>query len=72
MRIVVLVKPNAKKESVEKIDDSTYQVRVNAPPHEGRANEAVTMALADFFKISRSRVQIVKGQKSKKKLVEIT
>lgn len=41
MKLVVLVKPNARQESVELKDDGTYLIRVNAPPTEGRANERV-------------------------------
>jgi hypothetical protein len=47
------------------------RVRVKAPPHEGRANEAVIETLAAHFNIPKSRVAIVGGFKSKTKIVMI-
>ena len=38
MKIFVTVKPNAKEERVEKIDDTHFKVSVKEPPTEGRAN----------------------------------
>jgi uncharacterized protein YggU (UPF0235/DUF167 family) len=37
----------------------------------GRANEAVVEALAEHFKVPKSRVSIVGGFKSKQKVVRI-
>ena len=47
------------------------QIRVKAPPQEGRANEAVSETLAAHFKVPKSRVAIVGGFKSKTKIVRI-
>ena len=71
MKITVFCKPNAKIAKVEKVDESTYRVAVKAAPEEGEANEAVRKALADFFKVPMARVQILAGQKSKRKTVAI-
>ena len=71
MVIQIIVKPSARKESVEKLTDGSLKVSVVAPPHEGRANEAVIKALASHFKIAKSRITILSGFKGKKKLVEI-
>ena len=71
MKISITVKPNARRESVEKNPDGSYRVSVKAPPVEGKANEAVIEALADYFSVPKSTIFIVKGTKGKKKLVEI-
>ncbi len=72
MKISVLVKPNSRKESVERLSDGALEVRVNAPPVEGQANEAVIEALARHFSVPKSAVSIVRGARGKKKVVEIS
>ncbi len=71
MKIIVKAKPNSKIELVEKIDNLHFEVSVKEPPVKGMANEAVRKALADYFKISPSRVSIIAGHASKSKIVEI-
>lgn len=71
MKISVIVKPNSRKESVERLADGTYQVRVNAPPIEGRANEAVVEVIARYFSVPKSAVTILKGTTGKRKIVEV-
>lgn len=71
MKISVSVKINSKVELVEKQDDESYIVRVRTPPIEGKANERVRELLAEYFKISKSSVEIVSGFKGKKKIVKV-
>ena len=71
MKIEVIVKTNARKTLVEPVGPTSFRVFVNAPPQEGRANEAVCEALAEYFNVAKSRVQIVRGHTSKKKLVDV-
>jgi uncharacterized protein YggU (UPF0235/DUF167 family) len=70
MKISVTVKPRSKEARVEKADD-TYIAYVKEPPIENRANEAVIKLLADYFDIAKSRVSVLHGVKSKRKVVEI-
>lgn len=71
MRIFVRVKPKAKEEKVEKVDENNYKVSVKEPPEKGRANLAVIQALADYFGISTSKIKIVSGFSSKQKVLEV-
>lgn len=71
MRISVKVKPRARHEGVTRLDDSHYAVSVNAPPADGKANEAVAEALAEFFGLSKSKVRLVSGQTSRQKVFDI-
>ncbi|OHB22353.1 MAG: hypothetical protein A2939_03190 [Parcubacteria group bacterium RIFCSPLOWO2_01_FULL_48_18] len=71
MKLSVIAKPRAKKEKVEKIDDTHFMVVVKEPPVGGRANEAIAKALAGYFGISRSRVRLLSGFSSKQKVFEI-
>ncbi|MFA6272942.1 MAG: DUF167 domain-containing protein [Candidatus Paceibacterota bacterium] len=71
MKILVKVKPKTRIGKVAKKADGSFEVWVKEPPVEGRANEAVVKALAEFFGVSKSAVRIIKGGKSKQKIVEV-
>ena len=71
MRISVSAKINSKVESVEKLDDGTYLVRVRAAPVEGKANERIRELLAEHFNIPKKAVELVSGTKSKKKIFDV-
>lgn len=53
------------------LPDGSYRVSVAAPPHEGRANEAVIELLSDHFHVPKSTIRIVMGGTGRKKLLEI-
>jgi uncharacterized protein (TIGR00251 family) len=71
MRISIRVKPGAKKEAVGGQHGNALVVAVQAPPIEGKANEAVRAALAKAFGIRRQDVVIVAGERSRDKIVEL-
>jgi hypothetical protein len=71
MKIFVKAKPNARCESVEKIDDSHFVIAVKEPPVDGKANKAIGAALAEYFNVSKSQVRLVLGEKGKNKIFEI-
>lgn len=71
MKIFVRARTGAKREEVKKISDDHYMVAVKAPPVEGRANDAIISLLSEYFDIPRSRIRIVKGLKSRDKVIEI-
>lgn len=71
MKISVRVKTGARENSVKKIDENSFAVSVKARPIEGKANEAVIAVLAEYFDVSKSRIDIVSGHTSKIKCFEI-
>jgi len=71
MKINVKVKTNAKENKVEKIDDKIYKVFVIESPKEWKANDAIIELLADYFDVSKSNVEIIRGKTSKNKVIEI-
>jgi len=71
MKIFVKAKPMAKNEVVEKINDFNFTVCVKEPPKNGKANEAIIKALAEYFNVSQSAVRLVSGFSSKQKTFEI-
>lgn len=56
---------------MEKINDTEFVVAVKEPPIDGRANWAITRAIAEYFGVSPSRVNILSGQTAKNKVLEI-
>jgi uncharacterized protein (TIGR00251 family) len=71
MLIHVKVIPNSKKYQVEKISDDYFKVRVNAKAENGRANKRLVEIISEYFKVSKSSVVILKGLKSRNKIIEI-
>jgi uncharacterized protein len=71
MKLRVRVQPGARKPGVEALPDGTLKIKVTAPAHEGKANQAVIEALAVHLRIPKSRVRILSGETSRSKLVEV-
>jgi hypothetical protein len=70
MRIPIIVKTNAKQDQIEKTDNG-FNIRVQAAPVDNKANIAVVKLLSKYLDIPKSRITIVAGLKSKRKLIEI-
>ncbi len=70
-RLSVRVQPGAHTNEVMGFQEGVLRVRVSAPPHEGRANAALVKLLAERLDIAPSRVQVLRGQGSRQKLVLI-
>jgi hypothetical protein len=71
MRVTVTVRPNARRSRVEAGPGGTLRVAVAAPAREGRANAALIDLLAEYFDVSRSKIQILHGASSRHKVVEV-
>lgn len=66
----IKVIPGAKKNEVLK-RDSELLVKVTAEPEKGKANKEVIKALADYFKVKKGQISIIKGASSRHKIIEI-
>jgi uncharacterized protein (TIGR00251 family) len=51
--------------------DGCLKIRVSAPPVEGAANTAITEFVARTLKVAKSRVRVVSGASSRRKVIEI-
>lgn len=71
MKISVKVKTGKQLNSVKEISKDTYEISVNARPVKGSANTQVIELISQYFNISKTSVKIIKGFKSKSKLIEI-
>jgi len=71
MKISVNVKPNAKQERLEKIAEDNFLVWVKERPQDGKANQAATKILAEYFGVAKSQVILLRGQTSRHKIFEV-
>lgn len=71
MRIFVDAKPRARVEKIERVSENQLRVWVKEPPEDGRANEAILRAVAEYFHVPFSSVHLLSGHTARKKLVEI-
>lgn len=65
------VVPNARADEVRGYVGEMLQVRLKAPPVDGKANEALVRFIAERLGVPRSAVAIVRGATSRQKLVDI-
>ena len=68
MIINIKVRPNSDEQSVEKLNEANYIVKLKSKPEKGKANKELINLLRKHFK---KQVRIVKGLTSKNKIVEI-
>jgi len=71
MNITVIAKTRAKKPCVTKIDDKNYIVAVREEPHDDKANDAIVSALAKYFHVTKTQINIKLGKTGKNKIVII-
>lgn len=63
--------PNAPRSAVVGWLGDALKVKIHAPALEGRANEALCEFLADELRLPRRAVALVRGEKSRQKIVRV-
>jgi hypothetical protein len=70
--LAVRAQPGAKKTAITGTygegESAQLKIAIQAPPLEGRANQALTAWLAKFFSLSRPDVVLVSGESSRSKV----
>ena len=64
----IRVKPNARENKILEQEGNKLKVAISAPAKEGRANQELIKFLSKKLK---SRVEIIKGKTSSKKLIKV-
>lgn len=73
MKVInVRVIPNAKSNGIVEEAAGKFKVHVRAPPAGGKANNALIGVLAEFFKVRKGCIRIIRGGKSREKTVELS
>lgn len=68
--IDVKVQPRSSRNAIEVVD-GVVKVWLTAPPTDGQANAALCELMAKKLGIAKSRVQVIRGETSRSKHVEI-
>lgn len=69
--IAVRLQPRARTTEIVGERGGALVVRVTAPPVDGRANEALCRLIAKRLRVARGRVEIVRGEGARDKLVRV-
>lgn len=70
--LTVKVIPRAARDEVVGMHGDALKVKLRAPPVDGAANGALCKLLAEHFGVKPANIQIVRGAKSRLKVVAIT
>lgn len=68
--MAVKLQPRGRRDELLGFADDVLRARVSAPPADGKANRALCKLIADRAGVAPSRVTVVRGAKSREKLVE--
>ena|SRR5438105_8392276 len=66
------VQPRASRNAVVGWTGDTLNIRLMAPPVEGAANAACLTFLADLLDLPPSQLEILRGQRSRQKVIRIS
>jgi hypothetical protein len=67
----VKVTPRASRTQVNGCVEGVLRLKVQAPPVEGAANEAVIRFLAEALEVPKSRIEVVRGGTSREKTIRV-
>lgn len=71
MKLTIYLHPGSSKNEIEKLSEDSYRVRVMANAVDNEANEALIELLAEHFDVAKTNLKIIRGLKSKTKVVEL-
>ena len=69
--LAIRVQPGAQQNAVSGWIGDTVKLRVTAPPVEGAANIVCLTLLSELLNIPRSHLALIKGERSRNKVVRI-
>jgi len=69
--IKIKTHPGSKKEKIIRKTEDSLEIWLKEKPIENRANKALINLLSDFFKIKESKVRLIRGAKTRNKIIEI-
>lgn len=71
VRFAVHVQPRSNRTGIDGMHGDALRVRVNAPPVDGAANDAVIEVLSEALSVAKRAVIIIGGLTSRSKVVEV-
>lgn len=70
-QIEVRLKPRGSRNELLGMRDGVLQAKVTPPPVDGKANKALCRLIAKRVGVAPSRVRVVRGAKSREKVVRV-
>ncbi len=67
--ISLYIQPNASKTEIIGEHNGSLKLKIKAPPVDGKANEEVLRFLSKALQVSKSQLELLKGDKSREKKV---
>ncbi len=67
----IYVQPRASRNELCGFSGNELKLRITSPPIEGSANKLCIEFLADFLGIAKTRLRILRGEKSRHKTVKV-
>ncbi|MCZ7593376.1 MAG: DUF167 domain-containing protein [Kiritimatiellae bacterium] len=72
VRLTIRVVPRGSRTAVAGLHGDALKIRLQAPPVDGAANEALIKFLADTLDVPRSSIQLVRGHTGRSKEIWIS
>ena len=69
--VEIRVEPRSSRASIEEVKGDVVKVRLTSPPAGGAANRQLIELLAKEWDLRKSSIRIIRGEKSKNKVVRI-
>ena len=69
--IELYIQPNSKKSKVAGYFDKLIKIQISSPPVDNAANKELIKFLSKKLNLNKSKIKIIKGEKSRIKTVEI-
>ncbi len=67
LKLLIYAQPGAKKTTIDGFFGERLKIKIGTPPVDGKANKELIRFLAEEFSLSKSRVLLLKGDKSRLK-----
>jgi len=71
VNLTVKVVPNSSKSEIVEKTEEFVKIKLKSQPIEGKANKELVNFLSDFLKVPKSKIEILRGEKNKLKIVKI-
>jgi uncharacterized protein (TIGR00251 family) len=70
--LTIRVTPRARKTEIgELMADGTLRIRIQQPPVEGKANDALIKFLSEILDVRKNRIEIVAGNRGLDKIISV-
>lgn len=68
----IKVIPGSSKSAFSAVEDGVLKIKLNSPPVDGRANAECINLLSKTFRVAKSSIVILSGERSKQKRIKIS